>query len=84
MRSTKPKDFRSIPSPYRRSRNIKDDAFIHTRERALTIGPLRLSLFHQRISASNVIHWYMARKKPAPTPSVNSRLRHVTSPLSGR
>ena len=44
MSHTKPKDFRSIP--YRRSRNIKAERFalpvIRTRERALTIGPLRL------------------------------------------
>ena len=29
---------------------------------------------HQCAPDSSVIHWYMARKKPAPTPSVNSRL----------
>jgi len=46
MRSTKPKDFRSIPSAsidaHATSRPTLCTARHQTRERALTIGPLRL------------------------------------------
>ena len=75
MRSTEPKDFRSLPSASIDAHAIKADA-LHcpSSERENARCPSAHCICHQCISASIVAHWYIARKKPAPTPNVNSRL----------